>query len=163
MQINNFSPLLQKDYGEPQDCSLVSIVASVKYLNQALNVQDIYNEVEKIAKSYFYRGHLGTFPLFINDIYKHTLKKFNINKKVKTRYIKGIGFNFTTIKCLIDNNIPVILSLWNDGVDKYKNHSVVIVGYDENNNFLIYDNWSLSINKVNYKKLSFISSICWTE
>lgn len=57
----------------------------------------------------------------------------------------------------------MLLNLWNDGRNYYKNHSVLIIGYKitENNDFIltIYDNWYKHNSYIDYNKLSIISSI----
>lgn len=46
--------------------------------------------------------------------------------------MKGLGFNAGLIKDLIKSyNIPIILSLSNDGRDYYTKHSLVVIGYKE--------------------------------
>ena len=56
--------------------------------------------------------------------------------------------------------------MWNDGRDIYKNHSVVVAGYQcykidgkDVRLLAIYDNWAKEIRYIDYKKLSIISSI----
>ena len=71
---------------------------------------------------------------------------------------KNIGYNFNTIKDLIDKDIPVILSVWK--CEKYKNHTVTIFGYDEETQELIIsDNWVTWATRIKYKNISTISSI----
>lgn len=154
-------PLLQNNYGEDNDCSLVSILTILNYKKENLDLNHFYSLIERIAKKYFYNGKNGTLPFFIATIMEQIYPL-----AAKARYLKNVGYNFSTIKKQIDRNNPVILSLHNDGRDFYKNHSVVIVGYHDyiiNNNtvhmLLVYDNWCRSISYIDYNKLSVISSI----
>lgn len=162
-QINDISPLLQDDYGKDNDCTLTSITTVIKWLKPSLSINNIYNNVEKIAKKFLYTGNFGTLTLTIKSIYKQSLQVFGINKKVKSYYLKNIGFNKDIIINNINNNQPVLLNLWNDGRNYYKNHSVLIIGYKitENNDFIltIYDNWYKHNSYIDYNKLSIISSI----
>ena len=52
--------------------------------------------------------------------------------------------------------------MWKDGLEYYKNHSVLIVGYlqtVDKKMLVIYDNWFKSVSYIDYDKLSVISSI----
>lgn len=91
----------------------------------------------------------------MNDSLKHfSNKKYS----TKSKYLKNIGYNFNTIKDLIDKDIPVILSVWK--CEKYKNHTVTIFGYDEETQELIIsDNWVKWATRIKYKNISIISSI----
>ena len=87
-------------------------------------------------------------------------KTFNVKSQV--RYLKGVGYNWNIIKNNIQNNIPMILSLWNDGRNYYKNHSVIIVGFNEFKTkkiLTVYDNWHETLSYIDYDKLSIISCI----
>lgn len=82
------------------------------------------------------------------------------------RYLKNIGFNFNTIKKQLDQGNPVIISMMNDGRNVYKNHSIVVIGYNvykiDNRDIRIlavYDNWSREVRYIDYERLSIISSI----
>lgn len=162
-------PLLQNDYGEVNDCTLTSITTCVNYYRGAKdNVNEIYDYVEKIAKKYFYKGNIGTIPLFTQKIYDEVLKKYSCRKKKTSQaYLKGVGFNFNTIKKLIDKETPIILSVNNDGRNYYRNHSITIVGYRTykiNNNttsklLVVFDNWTKVICFVDYDVLPAIASI----
>lgn len=159
-------PFLQKDYGEANDCTLVSIASILYYLKKG-TVEENYSKIEKIAKKYFYNGKTyGTLPIFIKQIFQTIA-----NRKAKSIYLKSIGFLFSQIQEQIDKNNPVILNLMDDGIGKYKNHSVVIIGYAVykiNNNkiipiLLINDNWSKETQYILYDKLSTISSIVYLK
>lgn len=168
-KILDIVPLLQNDYGEVNDCTLTSITTCVNYYRGAKdNVKDIYNCVEKVAKKYFYKGNIGTFPLFTQRIYDEVLKTFSCKKKKTSQaYLKGIGFTFKTIKSLIDKGTPIILSVNNDGRNYYENHSITIIGYQtyktdnkKNANLLVvFDNWTKVMCYVDYDVLPAIASI----
>ena len=81
------------------------------------------------------------------------------NNKIQNQgiYLKGLGYNFNTIKNQIDLNKPVILSLWSS--PKYKNHTITVIGYKDNNTLIINDNWSIKQTEIIYKDISLISSI----
>lgn len=160
--ITNIEPLLQDDYGGVNDCTLTSITTIMKMFYPSLEVNNIYAIVENIALKYFYNSEKGTNPLLINIICNKVLKYFKISKQSHSRIIKNIGFNFNFIKQQIDINNPIILNMYNDGNNKYINHSVIIIGYIYSNSqkdLLIYDNWEKNINVIDYNKLSIISSI----
>ena len=156
--------LLQNDYGEACDCTLTSITAVIKFFRQDYNIQEIYNWVEKIAKAYGYRGDHGTYSLVIKTVYKKSLQGFGINEyKPKSYYLKDICYDYELIKSEIDNNKPILLNLWKDGRDFYKNHTVLIVGYyylNNNQRFLmVQDNWYRTPSFIDYNLLSTISSV----
>ena len=164
------TPYLQEKYGLSGDCSLTCILTCAKYWEKGLwDSWKLYDEIEKIANKYFYNGNsYGTIPVFIKSIYEKTLKLLGINRKVKQAYFKGIGFNFKTIKQQIDNNVPVILSLFNDGRDYYSSHSVTIVGYmvytingKERVLLEVADNWYYYAGLIDYTLLSPISEITY--
>lgn len=167
--INNFPSLLQKDYGAPQDCTLVSITSIVNYLtNLKHDPEDIYEYTEEIAKGYFYNGNsYGTIPIFVNNIFNKVIAKFNLQKRPKSGYMKNVGYNIHKIKQQIYNGNPVILNIQNDGRNYYKNHSVVIVGFttyqidngQQIHMLTIYDNWAKEYSCVDYNRLCSISSI----
>ena len=165
--IDSIKPLLQNNFGQDYDCSLTSITNIISWLKPNINVNDIYNKVEQIAKNYLYNGKtIGTLPFFIKPIFNNSLKHFKINKNTGFKCIKNVGFNFNFIKEQINNENPMILSLLNDGRNFYKNHSVTIIGYNiiktskqTLNMILVYDNWSKTISYIDYNKLNIISSI----
>jgi hypothetical protein len=66
--------LLQKDYGDLNDCTLTSITAIIKFYNPTLNVQNIYDSVYSIAKMYGYTGSYGTPTITMGTIYNKVLK-----------------------------------------------------------------------------------------
>lgn len=161
--INGFRPLLQEHYGGEADCTLVSITSII--FNMLINIKsskEIYNEVEKIARHFFYKSSFGTLPIFIKIIFNKSLKKFSFNKTTKVKYIKNMGFTFDLIKNNIDSNIPMILSMANDGKNYYKNHSIIIIGYCIQNNeklLIIYDNWSKEQHFLDYNLISSLSCL----
>lgn len=157
-------PYLQDNYGEANDCTLVSIASVLHYYHMG-QVDELYPKVEKVAKQYFYNGNTcGTLPIFIRKIFQIVA-----GRKVKSSYFKSIGYSFNQIQKQIDYGNPVILNLMDDGVGKYKNHSVVVIGYTvhklDNDKYvftlLINDNWSKETQWIVYNKLSTISSIVY--
>ena len=168
-KVLNIAPLVQNDYGEANDCTLTSITTCVNYYTGSQNdINAIYNYVEKIAKKYGYRGNMGTFPLFIQCIYNEVLKKFPCSKKKTAQgYLKGVGFNFNTLKNIINKQNPIVLSINNDGRNYYQNHSITIVGYrtykidnkHTANMLVVYDNWYKQESLLDYDILPVIASI----
>lgn len=129
-QIPNVKPFLQKDYGGEGDCTLTSILTTTGFYRCELNMNDVYNYIEKVAKKYLYHPNIGTNPFFNKNIVKEVFKYFKIQNPVSSKLIKGIGFNAYTIINEIKNAHPVILSITNDGRSYYKNHTITIVGYN---------------------------------
>ena len=162
-EIENFQPLLQKNYGEDYDCSLVSITMIINNYRKELVPLDIYKKVEKIAKNYFYNGKVfGTLPFFIKSIFDRSLKEYKIYKTTKAKYLKDCGFTYNLIKENVKAQKPMILSMWNDGRNYYKNHSVVIIGYAIINNkkfLIVFDNWSRERAYIDYSKLNKMSCL----
>ena len=168
--IQNIVSHLQAHYGLEGDCTLTSILTCVKFWDPVDRDTDlVYNQIEGIANKYFYNGNTyGTIPIFIKTIFSKVLKFFGINKTVKQAYFKNIGFNFKTIKKQIDNNTPVILSLYNDGRDYYESHTVTIVGYivyivdgKEIPLLEVLDNWYYYGSIIDYSAMSIISEITY--
>lgn len=160
--IKGIPSLLQNDYGGDQDCTLTSITSVIKWFKPEVAINTIYNEVERIAKKHLYTPNYGTMSIVIRSVYTQALRSFQINNKVNSRYFKNIGYCFRFIKEEIDKGHPVLLNLWKDGREYYKNHSVLIVGYTVIGQYQllqIYDNWSKGISYIDYDKLSTISSI----
>ena len=154
--------LLQNDYGELSDCTITSITAVIKFYRPDLNVFDIYDQVESIAKCYGYSGDHGTYSLTIRFIYNKALKKFGIDKRASSRYLKDFSFDYFFIQQEINGDRPVLLNLWKDGRDFYKNHTVLIVGYLMIGNIpylMVQDNWTKTVSYIDYKKLATICSI----
>lgn len=151
----NMKALLQDDYGERLDCTLTCMAC--------IWGEENYAEIESIAKRYGYNGEKrGTNPLVVQRIMQVFMKAHKLPGRPCSAYGKCIGWNYATIKRLIDGGTPVILNLWTDGRNYYKDHSVTIVGYEtyENGQFLlVYDNWSRGVSMIDYKKLSVVSSI----
>ena len=169
-QLDDFFPLLQKDYGEANDCTLTSITAIIYYLSeQKLDIQTVYNTVEKYAKKYGYKGDKGTPALTIRKIFQKSLAAYNM-PNAYGKFVKGVGYNFDTIKYEINKGNPLILSLNDDGQSYYKNHSVTVVGYVEASvnskktpMIIIYDNWYKGISYIDYNKLSLVSSVHFSD
>ena len=173
-------PFLQNKFRQNEgNCTITSIATCVYYrCPQSYDINIVYNAVETIAEKYFYRhNNFGTIPFFNKAIYEEALDYFRIpHKKIKSRYINHIGFNFNTIKKQIDQQNPVILSLFTDNRNYYKSHTIVVVGYAEFNlldNFvhtiinqkkikrmlLVYDNWTKEVSYVDPDIISPISCI----
>lgn len=162
---------LQNNYGKSGDCTLTSILTLTKYYNKSADTNDVYDYIEDIAtKKYFYNGDsYGTIPFFNKTILKQTFKQFGINRKVTSKYLKDIGFNLETILQCLDNNTPVIISIFRDGRKYYDNHTITIIGYvqykDENGKIMtilqVYDNWFSSYSFLDYNAICNISMICY--
>lgn len=165
-KIENFFPLLQKDYGEAQDCTLTSITSIVYFLSKnKLSIQEIYNQVEKIAKKYLYKGTRGTPFLTMRKIFHEALKLYEM-PQAYMGIGKDLGYNFATIRNQINKNNPIMLSMLTDGRDYYNNHSVTVFGYEiykvknkQIKMLCVYDNWITNIRYVDYNKMSAISTI----
>ena len=160
--ILDIKPLLQNDYGGDQDCTLTSITTVIKWFKPDVAINTIYNEVERIAKKHLYRLNYSTMSIVMKSLYNQSLRSFGLRQKVCSRYIKDVGYCYNFLKSEINKNHPILLSLWKDGRDYYKNHSVLIVGYviiGPYRFLQIYDNWSKGISYIDYDKLSAISSI----
>lgn len=162
-EIARFRPLLQKNYGGPNDCTLTCITAILNFITNYRNSPKlIYNYVEKIAQDNLYEidGN-GTWPVAIRTIFNQAAKKYT-NKTSCVNYGKGVGYNYEEIKKEIDKGHPIILSMFSDGLGYYDNHSVTIVGYNEYDKakmLKIFDNWTEKPSYIDYNKLSVISSI----
>ena len=140
----------------------MSITTIISFYQPKIKIQDIYNIVEKIAQKYLYTSNRGTSFIFVNNILNKSLQYFNIQHQAQSAYLKNICYNFEEIKNSINNNLPVLLNISNDGRNYYKNHTVLIVGYYELNHIkmlAVFDNWTTQMSYVDYNKLSIISSI----
>ena len=153
-QIQSFVPFLQKSFGN-NNCTLTSIMTVLyNLLNRQYKAEVIYDIIKKNGVKYGYNSDSwGSIPIFTNIVINKSYQDItNKSIKSKVKYFKGIGYNFNTIKEQIDNNNPVILSVNKAG--KYTNHTVVIIGYnEETNELLIHDNWRILIQKINNKDL----------
>ena len=156
--ISRFFPLLQSNFGGPNDCTLTSITAVYAFVNKYKeSFNSIYDQVETVAKKHFFTAKTGTAVVLIKSIIDKTF-----STKSHSKYLKGIGFNWFNIKNNIKNNIPMILSTNNDGRNYYKNHTVIIVGYKEYNLtrlLVVYDNWNNTYSYIDYDILSIFSAI----
>lgn len=169
--LNDIPALLQKDYGEANDCTLTSLTAIGVFLKKnQKTANEIYKVVEHFAKHYGYIGTTGTNPFVIKRIFDSVLTVLSVYKDTKVRYLKNIGYNFSLIKKTLDAGNPLILSMHSDGRQYYQNHSVLIIGYKEyklsNINtqkikrfLMVQDNWTKEVSFIDYDKLSIISSI----
>ena len=170
-------PLSQKDFGQDHKNSIVlNIVSCIYYYcSQIFNIDVIYNSIESLMNKYFYDLNKEKFLfLFIGFFYERIMKYFQLPKKIKSNYIKHLGFNFYTIKDQIDNKRPVIIHLSSDGRDFYKHDTLIIIGYAQfilsNDNFpirrtkmknmlLVHDNFSNEISYLDYDIISIFSCI----
>lgn len=155
-----FPCLLQDDFGEDNDCTLTSITAILCYYKPNADVAATYATVEEVARKYGYTGTKGTNPLVIRSVFTKAWQKvlFDDRSRIKSKYLKGVCWDFVTIKELIDEGTPAILSFWKAG--KYKNHSVTVIGYNTTGEkILIADNWSATPQWIAVKDVSFISSL----
>lgn len=160
----DFPPLLQKDYGGKNDCTLTCMTAIIHYITKRKNkATSIYDDVEKIAKKHFYHSALGTSYFTIRTIFNKALKMY-CTQKAEVGYLKNAGYNQNTIVSQIDKNNPLILTMVSDGLGYYKKHSVTVIGYsvysvnNEKKIFLrIYDNWNRDIGYLDYEKISSVS------
>lgn len=159
-QIQSFVPFLQKSFGN-NNCTLTSIMTILYNLfNRKYKAKIIYDVVERNAIKYGYNSKSwGSIPLFTNLVINKSYQDItNKTIKSKVKYFKGVGYNFNNIKEQIDNNNPIILSVYKAG--KYDTHTVIVIGYnEETNELLIHDNWKILIQKIKYDDISFISSI----
>lgn len=164
------TPLLQSEYGQKNDCSLVSITTIVNFLlNEEISTKEIYSKVEEIALKQHYNGETyGTLPWKIKKIFNQTLSNFLPLKHITTnhRVLKNIGYNWQFICDKIDANKPLILSVTNDGRSFYRNHSVVIIGYEifrmydrDVRMLVVRDNWKKPYSYIDFEKLSVFSSV----
>lgn len=167
-EIEGLTPLLQTHFGEKYDgdCTLTSITEVWHFLNKGyISPEDIYEIVRNIAESKFFFKN-GTLPIFINNICDH----LGYNMKSRTKYFKGMGFSFNSIKKIIDGGMPLILSMTWDGRDYYDNHSVTVLGYHtcvdpttglERHFLHVHDNWKADVSFVDFERISFFSSISY--
>lgn len=151
--------LLQKNYGLKNDCTLTSLA----FLYGA----NRYPQIEQIALRYGYNGDTcGTNPLMIKAIMRSCNKQFGVSGICYVKYGKGIGYSYETVKALISCGTRFLLNLLDDGRKYYHNHTVTVIGYEEYERgrfLLVYDNWNSSVSHIDYDKLSFISSVNWSQ
>ena len=159
-----FRFLLQKNYGEENDCTPTAITSIISYLEgYETSVPLVYKKVIKFAKKYLYRPSSGTPAVLTKSIFQ---KVAPAGKQVKAEYFKDCEYDFEEIKSQIDKNNPVLLLVFNDGMDYYTNHAVTIIGYkvykvnDKYKRFLkISDNWDIGPGFIDYDKMSSINCI----
>lgn len=146
--------------GHKNNCTVCSMSIVLQHLlEKEMPIKDIYDVVASRARKFGFTGkRRGTNPFTISWIMKMSAKKLGVKARARSRYLKGVGFNYDKIKKLIDDEIPVIISFYK--TPRYKNHSITIVGYnDEARELICYDNWSLKETAIMYYDFSFISSI----
>lgn len=149
----NLRALLQNDYTGDNDCTVTAIAC-------ALSIP--YNKVLPVATKYGFTYKKGTNPFKVHNIMQEIISNGYVTKSA---YGKGLGCTLKKLETILKTT-PIVLNLWNDGRNYYKNHSVVIVGVDvyAHGVFLrIYDGWHLETSLIDYKKLSAIMSIHWVE
>lgn len=168
--ISVFEPFRQQDYGDEYDCSITSIASCIKYILPNEVFEDVYRSVEVIASRYGYNGKTTGTPFYrIKKIYQECSSLYNLKDIRRERWIKGLGVNMWSIAEQIDRGRPVILSMWKDNRNFYKDHTVTIIGYKsylQNNgkcvHFLeIYDNWDKSVRYLDFQRLSSICSVIY--
>ena len=170
IKIDGFTPLLQNDYGEENDCTLTSITSIVYFLSKhKYSVETIYNYTEKIAKKYGYKGTRGTSAIVVRKIFHKVLNQFNL-PKAYAKYGKNLGFTFKTIQEELKKSNPMILSMKNDGRNYYKSHSITAIGYEiyvvgnkEVPILLVQDNWYKSIGYLDFNRISTISFLHYSK
>lgn len=165
-KIEGIIPQLQKDYGGLNDCTLMCISVLIDYITKgnASNITGIYNEVESIAKSYFYNHKIGFNAIFVKPTLEKALKQlFKIKKSFKYCMFKNVAFNFSTIKNAISNNRPIIITIDSDGRNYYEKHSVLIIGYSEYGSkakmLMVYDNWTKNVCYVDYNRMGICAIV----
>ncbi len=162
--VKGIDPLLQCNYGGDNDCTLTSITTVLAFMTHQ-DVNKIYNDVERVAKKYFYNpSTTGTIPIFISSIMNTLAKMYNLPVKSLTKYFKDVQFNYKGIMNKINKNVPVIINITNDGRNCYRNHSILIVGYREYigtdstaRMLVVYDNWYDQVSYVDYDLLKLCS------
>lgn len=158
--ISGYLALDQNNYGGDNDCTVTSITAlcHYKFTNKNQTVEQIYNQVDALCTANGINVNKRGVPPYKN---KMLIDKM-LNVKSTQKYIKDVGFNWQTITNQIDNKNPVLLSLWNDGRNYYRNHTVSIIGYmqyDTVKILIIYDNWYKTPSYLDYNKLCNICCI----
>lgn len=152
-RLDNLKALLQNDYTGDNDCTVTAIACALCLP---------YDEVLPVATKYGYTSKKGTNPFKVRNIMQEIISNSYV---AKSAYGKGFGCTLKKLEIILKTT-PIVLNLWNDGRNYYKNHSVVIVGVDvyAHGVFLrIYDGWHLETSLIDYKKLSAIMSIHWVE
>lgn len=174
-----FYQLSQKDFEQKQKNSIILNIASCiyYYCSQVFDKEIIYNSIESLMYKYFYDLNKEKFLfLFTGLFYERIMKYFQLPKKIKSNFIKHLGFNFYTIKDQVDNKKPVIIHLLSDGRGFYKHDTLTIIGYAQfilsnnllypigkqqklKNVLLVYDHFSNEISYLDYDSISTFSCI----
>ena len=152
-----FTLLLQSDYGEPCDCVLTALTACIsERIYKPPEV--VYDCVEAVARRYGYDGkRRGVYTVAIKPIWEEAFKWLTgLERKVRYRFLKGIGWNFGTVAEQIMRENPVVLSVGRAG--KYKNHAVTVIGFD-GSDFIIADNWSRYPQRLAYSDIDIGATI----
>lgn len=154
----NIPPLLQDDYGLENDCTLTSLTSLVCYYKGRSDYGNVYETVETIAKAYGYGVH-GTNPLAIKPVLQRLANLYAIFGVPKMMLFKSNRV-LNEIRKQLDSGNPVVMNVHKAG--KYKNHSVLIVGYIEDR-LVINDNWTKTPQTVAWSEVSRIMSINYLE
>lgn len=166
--IKNIKSLLQANFGGENDgdCTLTTIVCLLYFYLPMIAPEILYNTVLKFGLLMGYTPGTGTHPIVMRTLMNTCARILGTKQRARVRYIKGLMFNWKTIKKLVDNNTPFMLSISNDNRSFYKDHSITIIGYMEykiGNKIVkmlkVYDNWSLEERYVDYNIISPFLSI----
>ena len=157
---------IQREYGHRNNCTICSLAALLGFVTGADN-QKAYDTVVKKAGRLFFRPEgRGTNPLAARFILNRALRSAKTDKRSSARYLKGVLFDFETLRGLIDGGVPAALSFYRDKNRYYKSHTVVVTGYciykTKNGTarfLMIYDNWNNTPSYLDYDGLSFFASI----
>ena len=111
-----------------------------------------------MARRYGYDGkRRGVYTVAIKPIWEEAFKRLTgLERKVRYRFLKGIGWNFGTVAEQIMRENPVVLSVGRAG--KYKNHAVTVIGF-EGSDFIIADNWSRYPQRLAYSDIDIGATI----
>ena len=175
--VSGTMPHLQSEYGDANNCTLVSIATVIEHLlnehtQSSYSFSEIYkNVLNGIKPKFAYSPKYGTISLFNKNIAENVLESYldGCNFTTQGNYIKGLGYDYELIKDVIDSGFPAYL--YARKADKYKNHTMVIIGYREYMNvnkkwirqLIVYDNWSKREKNIDYSSISFISMIGYIE
>lgn len=170
--IPNMKARVQNDFGERNNCSIMSISSVLEhYLNDSVPFIEIYKYVHNYSKkTRKYSNIYGTLPFFLGSIMKKMSKDYNLNLKTKSLFLNNFGFNYNTLKDILVKSQPIILSVYNANSGYYKYHSVVLKGFmsyknkDRNCRMLVInDNWHEKTKFIDYNTLSNIAMINFFE
>jgi hypothetical protein len=153
--LSGFPGLDMDDFGDDNDCTLVSITAMSYYCHNngyddiPSSTTKIYNDVLDVAEDHGYTPEGGTNPTVIDNIIEDVFDEWGYDINASNVYI----WSFSTFTNEIDRNRPVIFNI---ATGYYSNHSVSIFGYKEYDvaDFLmVKDNWSTSTRYIHYQEM----------